>query len=680
MKRFLIFFVILLFQTGVMRAEGEVENSSSSPLLMSGTSLPLKIVVLFSSGVGYFERDGYVEGDKTLELRFTKEQINDVLKSMVVMDLDGGTVGGIEYPSKEPLGKLLGEFPIDFEKEHALFKVLDRLRGENVRVLMANEEVIGGIVGVEREDTGGGRGEVYYLTLLTNEGFKRISFSRIKSISFLNGGLDARMREELSLIAGNRNWGDRVLRLKFVGKGRRRIRIAYLLESPVWKTTYRLIVDGRGKGTSFIQGWAIVDNVSGDDWNRVKLTLVTGQPLSFVMDLYSSIYVRRPRVRLNTGGGVFPEIYESGIEEGEREMGVKRAIPPSASPRRESASKEFLSMDLTRGVETAIKTRNLGEFFHYTPSLPVSILSHHSAMIPIINRQIKTEQVCLYNQEVLKEHPLSGVKILNDTGFYLNGGPVTVFENGSYAGDAVLSSLRAGEDGFITYAVDTGTDVILRTEVSGRRVYSAKILNGNVITREIERRVTTYRILNRDSRGKRLVIEKKIDPYWRLVEPEKPYEVTESYNRFVVNLPPWQGNKRGIAFRVVEEHVLRERISLNTITSPTINLILSSSEVPSEVKEAFKRLSAIKLDISRLKESLGNLKEKYNSILKDQKRIRENMKVLEKKSALYERYLRRLSSEEDEITRILSTRDKISVQLEKKKRELVNFIFSLRIE
>ncbi len=660
MKKFLIFVLCLLLQTGIMRAEGEVEHSSS---------VPLRRVILFSSGVGYFEHDGYVKGNENLTLRFSRTQINDVLKSIVVMDFDGGTVAGIEYPSNEPLGRLLEGFPVNLEKDNSLFKILDKLRGERVQVVVKNVESIGRIVGIEREK--GKSGDIFYLTLLSDKGFRRIDLSKVESILFLDGKIDSEIRNELSLISEKRNNGGRNLTVRFVGNGRRRVRIAYLVESPLWKTTYRLVIGDNEGREALIQGWAIVENMSGEDWKGVNLSLVAGRPISFIMDLYSPIYVKRPVVSLGESGNIKPGSYEGGIREKKAE--AEKIFSPSVSSR-------GLSMDLTKGIETAVRTHNLGEFFHYTVTLPISILSHHSAMIPIVNRKIKIERVSIYNDEVNKEHPLSGVKLINDTGLYLKGGPVTVFEDGGYAGDAIFSSLKSGEDSFVSYAVDVGTAVVFRVSTSGRSINSVKIINGNVITRKVEQRITTYRFLNRDKRKKRLIVEKRVDPYWKIVEPKKPYEVTENYNRFVVDLPPWNGKESPTIYRVVEEHVLRETVGLSSISRGMIGVFLSSNEISPKIKKVFKRLSDIKLSISKLEGEYDALKNRYSTIEADQKRIRENLKSLDKESSLYKRYVKRLNSEEDEVEKILAARDRISSELEAKKRELMGFIASIRIE
>ncbi len=666
MKKFLfyiLFFLFFLFQIGIMRAEGEVESSS----------VPLRKIVLFSSGVGYFERDGYVENNETLELKFSLSQMNDVLKSLVVMDFNGGTVAGIEYASDESMDRLMSEFPVNFEKEHSLFGILDRLKGANIRVV-TDKEIIGKIVGVETQKTA--TAQIFYLNIFGDDGFKRIKFSGIKSISFLNKKLDSQIREELSLISERRSGEDRTLKIRFVGRGKRHVRVAYLLESPVWKTTYRLVINNGAKTSGFIQGWAIVENMSGEDWNNINLSLVVGRPVSFVMDLYTPVYVKRPRVELGVGENVTSEVYESGI----REKKIKTRGFASALGKREVSKGGFSPMDLTRGIEVALRSRPVGEFFHYTSSQPVEILSHHSAMVPIINKKIGVNKISIYNEEVVSEHPLNGLKIENNTGLYLKKGSVTVFEDGSYAGDAILPALRPGEDGFISYAVDSGTSVVLRVETSGKSIYSVKIIDGNVVTREVKRRIFTYTVLNRERKEKQLIIERRRDPYWKLVKPEKPYEITEKYNRFLINLPPWKEGKNPLIFKVREEHVLQETVSLNSMTSGKIALFLSSNEIPSKVKRVFKKLSEIKLSISGLQQRLEALRKRYISITEDQKRIRENMKTLKRESALYRRYEKRLNSEEDEIEKILVSKSKLSSELEKKREELMGFISSIRIE
>ena len=272
-------------------------------------NLPLKRVVLFSSGVGFFEHAGEVKDNAKVEMRFKVDDINDLLKSLVVQDLDGGQVSTVTYGSKDPITKTLKSFSIDLTANPTLAELLQQVRGERV-VLEAPNELNGVIVGVETRKKKIGENEIIesdVLNLLTEQGLRAVPSIRSSRIKLANPRLDAELRKALTLLASAHAADKKSVELSFLGKGTRRVRIGYIEETPVWKTTYRLVLAEGQK--PFLQGWAIVENTSEADWTGVNLTLVSGRPISFTMDLYEPLYVPRPEVQLELYGSLRPQVY-----------------------------------------------------------------------------------------------------------------------------------------------------------------------------------------------------------------------------------------------------------------------------------------------------------------------------------------------------------------------------------
>ena len=253
----------LALQAAFLTAEGEAESM-----------VPLKKVVLFSSGVGYFERDGYVEGNASLELSFNTDQINDILKSIVLRDFDGGSVSRINYASKDPLNKALKAFSVDLSGNPGLPNILNQTRGEPIEVTTENK-LKGKIISVESTvvSTTEGDNTVYSLNLWTDEGIVNIKLADIKDIRFLNPALNEEFKEALSLIASGHSKDKKKIVLHFTGNGKRRVSVGYLIGAPVWKTSYRVVIGKREK--HFLQGWAIVENTTDEDWNGINLSLIS---------------------------------------------------------------------------------------------------------------------------------------------------------------------------------------------------------------------------------------------------------------------------------------------------------------------------------------------------------------------------------------------------------------------
>ena len=286
-------------------------------------ALPLAQVILYSSGVGYFQRDGQVDGRTELELRFKTEDINDLLKSLVVQDRDGGRVTGVTYGSRDPITKILKSFSIDLTSNPTLGQLLGQVRGERVEVSIP-AAVTGIIVGVETKVQPAGEDKVVqveYLNLLTDEGLRSVPLGQVQRITLKNERLDAELRQALAVLAAGHDTQKKTVTIGFDGQGKRRVRVAYIVETPVWKTSYRLVLDDEDR--PFLQGWAIVENMTDDDWKDVQISLISGRPVSFVMDLYQPLYASRPVVVPELFAGLRPQVYGEALE--------KAPVPPGAA-------------------------------------------------------------------------------------------------------------------------------------------------------------------------------------------------------------------------------------------------------------------------------------------------------------------------------------------------------------
>ena len=295
-------------------------------------ALPLAQVILYSSGVGYFQRDGQVDGRTELELRFKTEDINDLLKSLVVQDRDGGRVTGVTYGSRDPITKILKSFSIDLTSNPTLGQLLGQVRGERVEVSIP-AAVTGIIVGVETKVQPAGEDKVVqveYLNLLTDEGLRSVPLGQVQRITLKNERLDAELRQALAVLAAGHDTQKKTVTIGFDGQGKRRVRVAYIVETPVWKTSYRLVLDDEDR--PFLQGWAIVENMTDDDWKDVQISLISGRPVSFVMDLYQPLYASRPVVVPELFAGLRPQVYGEALEKAPVPARGRRRATPMVMP------------------------------------------------------------------------------------------------------------------------------------------------------------------------------------------------------------------------------------------------------------------------------------------------------------------------------------------------------------
>ena len=280
----------------------------------SRQEVPVTTVALFSSGVGYFEHSGVVRGDGTTELRFRTSQMNDVLKSLVLQDEGGGHVTTITYPSQDPLSKSLRSFQVDITANPSMAQLLNQLRGAHVTIQSQAEHLSGTVLGVEirhrQQNDKDAVIDVPVLNLLTGAMIRSVELQSITSLTFDDAQLQDELTKALAALSQSRDQDKKPVLINFSGTGDRRVRVGYVVETPIWKTSYRLILDDK---SAKLQGWAIVENQTESDWNNVSLSLVSGRPISFVMDLYAPQYLARPTVVASQFERLNPQIYAGGF-------------------------------------------------------------------------------------------------------------------------------------------------------------------------------------------------------------------------------------------------------------------------------------------------------------------------------------------------------------------------------
>ncbi len=455
--------------------------------------LPVKKAVLYNAGVGFFERRAEIDGNAKVDLKFNVTEINDLLKSMVLQDLGGGKISTVTYASMDPITKTLKTFAIDLTDNPTMADLLDQVRGEKVEIESPNR-VTGTILGVEtREQQVGDKDRVVtteFLNLLTDAGLRSFPMTSISRIKLVEPKLDAELRQALNVLALGHATDKKTVTVNFEGEGKRPVRVGYIQQSPIWRTTYRLVLSD--KKPPFLQGWALVENTTEEDWQDVALTLVSGRPISFVMDLYQPLYVNRPVVENELFSSLRPQVYNqdfAGRDKDFQAAGVPvqrtkqwmalngqgrgamsevlgavapTAPAPAAAPAAEADALFQNQINLQRGVESAAQGGDVGELFQYKIESPVTLPRQKSAMLPIVNGAVQGEKLSIYNASVQPKHPLNGLRLKNSTDLHLMQGPVTVFDDGTYAGDARIEDLPPGSERLISYALDLDVEVAPR--------------------------------------------------------------------------------------------------------------------------------------------------------------------------------------------------------------------------
>ncbi|MHB9026145.1 MAG: hypothetical protein ACYC7E_18550 [Armatimonadota bacterium] len=634
--------------------------------------LPITNVVLYSSGVGFFERSGKVTGNETVQLTFKTEQINDLLKSLVLLDLDGGKAGVVTYGAKDPVSKTLQAFAVNINDNPTLGELLNRLRGVPVQVV-ATTTITGKILGVEKKRKVVGEEIIEYevLNILTDDGIKSVRLEEITSLKILDERLNKELQEALSALATGLDNRRKPVMISFTGKGERRVAIGYISEAPVWKTSYRLVLGDAKKDEALLQGWAIVENTSDADWTNVKLSLVSGRPISYIMDLYTPLYVARPVVQPQVFGSIGPVEYDANLEgeESKDDRTAKEAMPSARAPMRPMAAPPAPGLNAGRNmadglrgsVATAAQASDLGQVFEYKITEPVTLPRQQSAMLPIVNKPVSLWQVSIYNPDVQPKFPLYGFRLKNNTGLHLMGGPVTVYREDVYAGDAIFEDLQPGEQRLISYAMDLGMEGNRKDAPQIQEVVSLKLVNGTLTVTFKYRRTVEYLFKVKDGKERRLIVEHQFISGWDLVEPAKADEVTANLYRF--NLPV---TDKGAKLSVVEERTALQTMVVTDVDTRVLVGYLQTGKISPAMKEALQRVIDLRNQIAEVRRQRTQAEQEIRTISVEQDRLRQNMAQLDRASDLYKRYVTKLGEQE---TRIEALRAQIET-LQKKENDL----------
>lgn len=678
--------------------------AQSKPSTTQSTDIPVKVVILYSSGVGYFQHAGTVHGDASTELRFKTDQINDILKSLVLQDLDKGTIPAITYPSQDPVAKTLASFQINIADNPSLHDLLNQLRGSRVSLDLGTDKLTGTILGVEMKphptkDDEKKVIELPVLNLLTDDTIKSVDFEQIRSVKLDDPELQAELTQALAALALSRDKDKKPVTIHFAGQGDRRVSIGYVVETPVWKTSYRLVLPNDDKSKPQLQGWALVENQTDTDWTDVRLSLVSGRPISFIQDLYQPLYVPRPVVQPELYASLRPQAYDEGMDLAKNVTRRVRAlekqeqkaarVPAAGAPAApglvaqdklgdlsvsaDVAGKEYFysRLDATSSVTSLASAAKLGELFQYTiPS--VSLARQKSAMLPIVTDSIDADRVSIYNASVLPKNPLNGALLKNTTSKHLLGGPVTVFDHDAYAGDARIDNLPPDHTRLLSFGVDLGTLVNSTHATSDSHVTAGKIVKGTLELTRKDVFTQDYTADNKSSTDKTLIIEHPVRPDWKLITPDKPMETTDTLHRFKLPLPAGKPT----TLTVKQEHVASQTIAILPCDIGQLQLYSTNTEIPQKVRDVLTKTIQLKQALADTERQINEKNQQIETISNEQSRLRENMKAVDRQSQYYTRLMNKLNDQESQIEQLRKDLDTLRDQMNQRRSELEAYLNS----
>ena len=674
--------------------------------------LPVTRVSLYKNGVGFFEHAGHVTGTQSVTIDFTSAQLNDVLQTLTVLDLNGGRISGAAYNSTTPLDQQLKALPLGLGEAPSSDELYETLRGARVEVHSPAGSLSGRILSVETRTTAASATqpatEKHLLTVASDAGDTRtFELTPAVTVRLLDAPLRADLTRYLELLDRNRSQGLRHLALLDKGTGTRDLRISYLSEVPIWKSTYRILFTDptptpgsaatSAKETATLQGWSVVDNTTGEDWSNVQLSLIAGSPQSFLQPLSQPIYSRRPEIPIAEDAQLTPQTHESGNVPQDIKMLKEDGAPPPAVAgvagmsgmaggsagaipggvmgglgsgngsglgagyggpisgrqfdRLASLAATPYEVAAAQSIaQTPTTTTAFDDYFSYTLTDPVTIPKNQSALVPILQTKIDSERVTLWNPQ--QPQPLRALWITNTSALTLDRGSFTIVENGSFGGEGLLETIHPKERRLLSYAVDQAIRVSTDYSHNTRRVESISVAHGILRQHTADIAEVEYLVHNAAAEPRLVIVEQPVRQGWILDSlsgnsgDPKPAETTPSVYRFRVATAPGET----VRLHLGERRPHTESYRLADTGDQQLTVLLRNANAGPALLAQLEPVFAARRNLAALDTQVTAKQQQIQTITDDQKRLRDNLAALKnspEERSLSKRYTAELNTQED---------------------------------
>jgi hypothetical protein len=637
-------------------------------VLASSAELPVRTVVLYKHGVGYFERSGALGPGESARLDFKAEEMNDVLKSLTIND-QGGKVTGLRYDSSIPLEQKLNEFPFRINDGEPLSAMIDQLKGARIEMEFGPQKTAGAIVSARLIAGDKDRPEREQLTLLMDSGeMRNVDLAAATAIRFTDPKLQLQFKDYLAALTGARSKDKRSVYIDSTDAKSREVKAAYIVPMPAWKSSYRLLFDESGAQPT-LEGWAIVDNTTGEDWTNVRLSLVSGKPISFLSQLYPPKFITRLGAELAEDRAVAPIVSSGAVDTlatlpaaglppapafraGRNLAGAINGAPGGVLGGVGGGSGVGFGGGSFKAEQSTVAStgpaQEIADLFEYDIATPVTVRKDESAMMPFLQQKVAARKLIIYS-DASRPNPFNAAELTNNTGKTLDGGPITVFDAGAYAGEALVETVKNSDKRFISYGVDLGTRISTNLDSRNDAVREVHVHNGLLISKAAQVQKKTYTVHNVDSRAKTLVVEHPVRTAWALIDTAKPLETARDVYRFEMKLPA----NGSLDFPVTEERVYDTQTSISSLNPDGLLTYIRNKNISDTARRQLQQISDLKTQIANADADRKSVSEQVGNITRDEERNRQNIASLSSVSGqqqLVQDYARKLSDQETQIS------------------------------
>jgi hypothetical protein len=687
-----------------------------------GAGLPVRRVVLYKNGVGYFEHAGRVTGTQAVTIDFTSSQLDDALQSLTALDLGGGRITGVNYNSSTPFNQQLKNIPLGLGDKPSTTDLYAALRGARVEVSGPGEAPVSGrIVHYEirsEKNAAGVTANHRVLTIITDTGLIRsLDIGPATGVHILDGDLRRDLDDYLALLASTQSRQMRHLTLDAQGTGTRDIRVSYISEVPVWKSTYRIVFPaGSGKSreteSATLQGWAVVDNTVGSDWDNVQLSLVAGAPQSFTEPLSQPIYTTRPTVAVPEAENMAPVVHEGALAAAPAMPAASQSVTVNgALAPRELARKQLGQLhgaypgglatgsNVAGGVIGGIGSGSAGgsgggysflqdetgsasssrfdDFFEYTVAQPVTLHKNQSALVPFLQTSVQADRVTLWN--AAEPVALRALWLTNASNLTLDRGSFSVFESGEFAGEGLTDPIHAGEKRLLSYAVDQAVHISTEGRTDSMHLRHLTAHNGVLSERTEEIREITYVVHNAASDARNVILEHPVEDGWKLNSDPSPIETSASFYRFRVAAGPGEI----VRLHVGQTHIQTISYALTGMDDQQLDILIKGSGDRAAIEKALAPVLAARAKLADLETRVDAKQKDIDRVETDSKRLHDNLVGLKdspEERTLARRYAGEMNTDEDQLQTLRKDRADLEQQQKAAQQALDDAIASLNLD
>ncbi|HWU87117.1 MAG TPA: DUF4139 domain-containing protein [Kofleriaceae bacterium] len=683
-------------------------GGARKPYATTGGALELSKVVLYRNGVGYFERGGKVEGD-TFTLRVRKDQVNDLLKSLTVVERKGGRAVSISMPL-DPRTWANAAIATLGPGSGSLAEILDKLRGTEVTLRTGGGSISGRVLIVEAilpdrtpapPNTPPGDQD-YKVTLIRDDQLSVVRLSKVTGITLHNDDISMQFQRSLDATAGEGMFQQVDVTIRLAGRHAHDLVVSYVVGAPMWKPTYRVVLPETGKGQALLQGWAVVDNTTGEDWRDVKLALTSGAPIAFRYDLHTPRDVnradlsavgstRRAQAAVGEAGYAQPgaagggAAADSNLDRADRwnknsdaktasagrgapmpmpapAPSTKRPAPaaPKASYEERPAPEwdDISAVDaneLARSMQAKTQAANISGLSRYDLGERLTVPDGTSTMVAIINQQVEGEETFLFRPggggPGYESNPYRVIRFKNSTPFALESGPISIYSGGSFVGEGISEPVSAGVAVTIPFAVEASFLVASRLQHSGDELRLVKIVRGVMEIENFSRRITSWEVKSQQPREGETTLyvrHPRLGGSYELApRPPGTEDLADAY-LIPIKLPAKAVEAK---LDVVEQTPARSTLSIwDTRSIPLLEGILAQGNLDAAIRAKLAPVVKLRQEIGRIDTEIEGKSRTRGELDQRAQETRANLEAIRKDPAAGD-LRRRLSDRLDQFAK-----------------------------